>query len=726
MTKMLSRQQRRYLARQSQKQDQQIEQVNELDSHVTIRGGSKTKSYSQLEQVQGWVPKHQEVEIAGKLVRGLVYVGKPPIVQTIFGENQFCNAYIDPSLPVSMTSSQKSYVGTDFYFTYASLSPFERNKYLDWLVAGKTREHFDPRFIQIYFLGLERRLLADNPTSQDINDILMELTLLSDNFRIQNFEFLYRLQRFYLFTTDIAPYYENASKSDFYIDPMLTKVEGSLKASNDELLGYQYFYCYLDECDDEIIESALQNHPHEFKFMFKLEFEKKIPDGIPSYSEEPEMFEEYLSISSEFSCDDFIKFRGNYLESYLDYDFFWSYVYPIARKVAKNLNSNKRKNRKSRDKITLQNPKKSILSGNSNSDLQYQKQVIENWKDRILKQKNEISVYDVLKITGTADPSVEFTKQQWDRAVDKFMNSDFGLVPELSLFMEYANFDDPITIIELDRQDHEWRKTSKKYFSVLISVALGFLIFSKDGSLTKTQKSTIETLIKGTKGLKRAEKIRLSHNFQRMLKSPPFPKFTARLGHYKKLIDPNIVRPFLVKCASIGNLNNAKTVSLMETIYKRMGVDTALVYSDLHAEESTSQYTEIRKKQGKIRELDFEKINKIRSETEQVSEVLGGIFNEQQAVSSSEKSNLVGSLGLDNKHEILVRNLLDKSNWTESEFEKLVKQQGLFTAGALESINEWAFDRFEAPLIDDHDGYQVDVDIIEKITLELEGEKLAA
>ena len=269
MTKMLSRQQRRYLARQSQKHHQHEENPKELNSHATVRGSTKTISNIQPEQVQGWVPKHQEVEIAGKLVRGLVYVGKPPIVQTIFRKNQYCNAYIDPSLLVSTISRQKSHVGSNFYCTYASLSPFERNKYLDWLVAGKTREHFDPRFVQIYFLGLERRLLADNPTSQDITDILMELTMLSDNFRIQNFDFLNRLQRFYLFTTDIAPYYENATKSDFYIDPILTKVEGSLKATNDELLGYKYFYCYLDECDDEIIENALQSHPHEFKFMFK-------------------------------------------------------------------------------------------------------------------------------------------------------------------------------------------------------------------------------------------------------------------------------------------------------------------------------------------------------------------------------------------------------------------------------------------------------------------------
>ena len=726
MTNILSRQQRRYLARQSQKHNRQVEKHSKLNNHATICNETKPKSNSKAKPVQGWVPRHQEVEIAGKLVRGLVYVGKPPRVKTLFGEKQRCEAYIDTSLLISDISNQTMNSTSNFYATYSTLNPMERNKYLDWLVAGKTRQHFDPRFIKIYFLGLERRLLADNPTQQDVADILMELTMLSDNFRIFNFKFIKELLNYYHFSTDIAPYYEKAIKSDFVTDPMVTKVEGSLKALNDELLGYQYYYCYLVDSDEEEIEDVRLKYPLDFELMFKRKFEKYFPSGLPNICEEAFMFIDYQSISNEFNCEEFLKYQGHYLPSYLSFDFYWKFVFPTGLSIAKELRRKEKQIRKTQNKKTQSNLIEYNHSRLPNSNPKHQKLVIKNWNERILKKKNKISVYDVIKFTSTSDPQGEFTKQQWDRAVDKFLSSGFGLFPELSLFMDYANLDAPVTFIEIDLPDNDWKRSSNKYFSVLISVALGFLIFSKDGSLTKTQKSTIASLIKKPYGLKPTEKKRLSHNFKQMLKSPPFPNFVTRLGHYKKMIDPDIVRPFLVKCAGMGYLNNTKTVSLLESIYKRIGVDTALVYSDLHAEEPTSQHSVNRKKKRKVRELDFEKISKIRNETEQVSEVLGGIFNDQHETKTSENDNLVGRLGLDNKHEILVRILIEKPNWTENEFDKLAKQQGLFSAGALESINEWAFDKFDTPLIEDHDGYQIEATVVEKITLELEGEKLAA
>ena len=716
MTNILSRQQRRHLARQSQKHNRNVEKLNRLNGHATIYSNFESEFNVQAEKGQGWVPKGTVVDIAGKLVRGLVYVGKPPLVKTTFGEKQRCEAYIDTSLPISDISNQTMNSTSNSYATYSTLNPMERNKYLDWLVAGKTREHFDPRFTKIYFLGLERRLLADNPTTQDVADILMELTMLSDNFRIHNLQFIKELQDYYYFTTNIAPYYEKAIKSDFVTDPMVTKVEGSLKALNDELLGYQYFYCYLVHSDHEEIENVRLKYPLDFELMFKSVFEKKFPSGLPNYCEEEPMYREYQSISNEISCEDYLRFNGHNLPSYLCLDFYNTFVYPTGRKIANKLSREKRQKQKSQNRTTQTNFIGSNYIRLPNSNPKHQNQVIKKWKERILKKKSEVSVYDVLKFTSTSEPQGEFTKQQWERAVNKFLHSGFVLVPEQSLFMDYANFDDSITLIELDLKNNEWKKSSKNYFSVLLSVALGFLIFSKDGSLTKKQQSTIEMLINKSHGLKPSEKKRLSHNFQRMLKSPPFPKFVSRLGHYKKLINPNVVRPFLVKCASMSYLNNAKTVSLMESIYKRIGIDTALVYSDLHEEESTSQHPENRKKQREIRELDFDKIKRIRNETEQVSEVLGGIFNEQQELVTSDNSNLVGKIGLDYKHEMLVRILIEKPNWTVSEFDQFAKQQGLFPAGALESINEWAFEKFDGPLIDNHEGYQIEADIVEKLS----------
>ena len=573
---------------------------------------------------------------------------------------------------------------------------------------------------------MERRLLADNPTLQDVAEIMMELTRLQEKFHMMNHEYIPALQKYYQLTTNCAIYYERAIKSDFVIDPVVAKIEGGLKLLNNEQLGYRQFYCHIIESDDENITDMRQKYPREFELMFKKLFELNYPKGIQAVGKDNYMYCEYQSISNEFGCVDFLEYNGHQLPEIHSSVFNRQFVFPIAQTIASVLLKVYHKDQKSSFKKMLPSSEKLNYSKFPDTYPQHQYQVLDYWKESILKKKGEITIFDVIEFTSYAELQGGFKKPQWDRAVEKFSNSGFGLIPELSLFLDYAKFDEPVTLIDIGLKNSDWKEPSIKYFSVLISVALGFLILGKNGSITKEQKAVLEKYIKRPHGLKRIEKTRLTHNYQRMLKSPPFPQFIPRLGRYKKLIDPDIVRPFLVKCASMGNPNNAQTVSMMETIYKRIGIDSALVYSDLHAEESISQLSEKRSKNQKTRELDLDKIVKIRNETEQVSEVLGGIFNDNQAASSTINCNLIGSLGLDNKHEMLVRSLVLKSDWTESEFENLAKQQGLLSAGALEALNEWAFDKFEVPLIDEYDGYHLDVDIAEKIKLELAGEKLAA
>ena len=134
MTEMLSRQQRRQLARKSQKHQRKIEKIINIYNQTSIHDESETNNHLQAKKTEGWVPKHQEVEIAGKLIPGLVYVGTPPQVETIYGEFQRCSAYIDPSLPINMYSKVDSQIELNPSCSYDSLNSFERNQYLDWLV----------------------------------------------------------------------------------------------------------------------------------------------------------------------------------------------------------------------------------------------------------------------------------------------------------------------------------------------------------------------------------------------------------------------------------------------------------------------------------------------------------------------------------------------------------------------------------------------------------------
>ena len=727
MTDEVLRQQRQTMMRKDSKSYQPIEGSYHIAELSKKRTCKYNKSVIQADEVQGWIPKNKTVNIAGRLVRGLVYVGQPPQVETVGGDVQYCNAYIDPTLSFNFGSAESPRTGNSLYFTYSSLKPNIRGKYLDWLATGKKSDFFELEFIQIYFLGLERRLLVDKPTFIEANYILAELDKLKRYFGQYNLSYIDDLLEYYHITTDAAPYLAKFLDHRVVTNPLIFHIDGSIKILNKESLNYQHFYCLLTQyCEKEITEIR-DRRPIDFEVLFEQEFKRQFPAGVKCVLTDNYMDRDYKSISNEFECTGLLICNGNYLPRYSNSEFFERSILPSATKVAKQLIEEKGFTKQIRKSSPQSNSSSHDYSWLANPNYELEKQEVIEWKNDLLTRKSKMSVYDVLKFTGTVEPMAFYAKPQWDRAIRKLVDAGFGLVPELTLFLNYNDFDAAVFVNELDCAKSEWNSCSKQYLSILVSLALGHLIFRNDGLLTSSQKVVLEDLINKTTRLTPVEIKRLQLNFQRMLKVPPFPKFVDRIYIFQKMINPNFVRQFLLKCTSMANLNNVKTISLLESAYKKLKISTELLYSDLHGLELKSNFSKSQKRQTKSYELDFVRINEIRDETKQVSEALGDIFSEQQQ-SKIEKSNFSDyqNIGLDFKHETLVQNLIKKSSWTSSEFECLVKQQGLFPDGALESINEWAFERYEAQLIDDYEGYVVNADIVVKLTLELDGKKLAA
>ena len=282
MSGVLLRQMRRLMARKSAKNagvaknDQLDELFHQLINQEDNQNQTNTESILRGSQLQGWVPKNQIVEIAGKLIPGLVYVGNPPKFKSGFLKKQRCQAYIDPTLPVKSGLADSSGSKVTSNTSYDTLSAYERDQYLNWLVAGKTFQFFDPRFIYIYFLGLERQLLVGEPTLADVNDILDEFELLTEKFNNLDLQYINKVQHFFQIVTDVAPYYFNAIESDFVLDPLIPKIEGGLKMLNNEPLTYQQYYCYLMEVDNDNLQNIRQRYPLDFERSFKQKFGKAL------------------------------------------------------------------------------------------------------------------------------------------------------------------------------------------------------------------------------------------------------------------------------------------------------------------------------------------------------------------------------------------------------------------------------------------------------------------
>lgn len=68
---------------------------------------------------------------------------------------------------------------------------------------------------------------------------------------------------------------------------------------------------------------------------------------------------------------------------------------------------------------------------------------------------------------------------------------------------------------------------------------------------------------------------------------------------------------------------------------------------------------------------------------------------------------------------MLVEQIIQREHWTDEEFSEIVSKQGLMPSGALEVVNEWAFEKFDEALLDQYDGYEVSPDIAEALKAEI-------
>jgi hypothetical protein len=84
--------------------------------------------------------------------------------------------------------------------------------------------------------------------------------------------------------------------------------------------------------------------------------------------------------------------------------------------------------------------------------------------------------------------------------------------------------------------------------------------------------------------------------------------------------------------------------------------------------------------------------------------------------SSDDSFNIEEEAGIDKQHYALFESLIRKDKWSRDEMESLCADLGLMVGGALETINDWSFDKVDAAVLeDDGDAIYVDQEIVAEI-----------
>lgn len=126
--------------------------------------------------------------------------------------------------------------------------------------------------------------------------------------------------------------------------------------------------------------------------------------------------------------------------------------------------------------------------------------------------------------------------------------------------------------------------------------------------------------------------------------------------------------------------------------------------------------------------LDSERIAALRKDTERVSALLAGIFQDDsleeqvqpatpppELEAASTEDGRARLLGLDDAHAAFARMLISRPQWSRDELQDLATDLELMLDGALERINEAAFDIHDVPFTEGDDPVDVNPEVLEKI-----------
>ena len=192
--------------------------------------------------------------------------------------------------------------------------------------------------------------------------------------------------------------------------------------------------------------------------------------------------------------------------------------------------------------------------------------------------------------------------------------------------------------------------------------------------------------------------------------------------------EKSAVSHILVSVALADGKVEPSEIKQLEKLYSSLGLDKAMVSSDIHAltskksahasADTTSVNAESLPNSKFYLNRDLLKVHE--KETEDVKAVLESIFVEENIINEPEEiaadtPSTNRAARLDDSHTRFYEKLTAREQWSLEEVKAICKELNLMVDGAIEVINDWAFDNVDAPLIDDGDTVFIDLDVAKEI-----------
>jgi uncharacterized tellurite resistance protein B-like protein len=682
-----------------------------------------------------WVPAGESVTVAGfSLPGGMLYVG------SALGRYDAQ----EPSLLNPKLRIAKSYVDIEerlmsYWPSFHSISPEARRGYLQWLEGGRRDPLADTGYVFLFFYGLERRTLVDAVSDPQVK---AEIPLIVKE--VQQLLSIYGESRsFRGYAEGFLDYLSNQTLDpSLYLGPPPDAVAYSYEmplplriglgqhAANKRPLDATWALAWALADPNISKRTPVTRCKNVFAALFKLKYASTHPAGLMLAQNKTKLKASYRPASAVLMAPslnvgdlpDVMATSGTRKSLQSLVELCTSELEPYSRYLGRNPESAEALEGLLQLPVTL-------WPATARTEL-------DELQSRI---GDDLIVMSFGELAGRFKSAGALSRDKVLALARALESLHIGMEPDVLAGSRTPKAEDRIALFVTQPEDGSLR-ASAVYNAASVTLDLASSVASADGDTSNEEVSLLAQHIDSWSHLSVAHRKRLKAHLQIQIQQPP------TLASLKKKLDPLTVEAkrttasFLAHLAQADGIVSPAEVKLLERVYKALQLDSQLLYSDLHGAAAGASITPVKPatsstptepgtqssavaKQGFV--LDHERIAELQRETAEVSALLAQVFTDDQVEEPEQSVETVESAtettadvaGLDLEHSAFLRLLISRAEWSRSELEAAASDMELMLDGALEQINDMAFERFDMPVTEGDDPIEINTDILEELAL---------
>lgn len=674
-----------------------------------------------------WIPPGQAVRVGRyQISGGMIYVGQG---RNLRGKPE--PSLINPALPLEPASRLQ--LPRDGWVAYSHLVPAVRASYLEWLAGGRCDLDAPQLFLYLFFCGLERRAFFDLRTGTVSNAEILLLVaeaerLLEIYGRHSRFAYCaaYFIALARLLTGNVQPEALEPLLERFGArSPVIWEVGPALFAAAGRPPSPRWAFALWSRWDLARRAAPAFRCPTEVRDLFLIHYSQILP-AVPQFRQgRAPLVVRYHPVNPSLPVPFALKLTGIREVSYSRTqmaqlqrvaDRVFSDLAPYSRWVGRVGTPT------SPAALAILPPE---LARGWESE---ESRRLVRWIEKMLAGEGcaVLRREDVVRHWPVEKPR-RLDRRAFEEFATFLARSGYGMEPEPRLggtVPERGFF-----LFRLPDPEAGWTwLPSPAYTTAVLVLQLAVAVATADGPADPQQEEHLLAHVMEAAHLEPMERARLQIRLAWLLAETQ--SLAGCRERCSALAEPQrrALACFLIIVAGADGHVSPGEIRQLKKVYRLLGRDPQALYADVHAiaaEPVTVRPAALGPGGFAIPAptpepgltLDPGKIRHKSLETEQVSSLLEGIFaaDDEPVRPAAVPSTGETVAGLDAVHSALLRQLAARTTWERLEVERLTAGLGLLPDGALEILNEAAFARCDAPLLEGDERIDIDPEILEEL-----------